>query len=475
MAITTIHPITATVHKSIDYICNPDKTENELLIDEFACAHQTAAYEFEMINKQAAMKKRTGKNLAYHLIQSFDPEDDITPETALKIGKELADKLLKNEYSYVITTHVDKGHIHNHIIFCSTNNVTLKHYHDDLKSYHDIRTLNDNLCREHGLHYLEPTTKKAKSYVEWKADKEGSSWKQKLKKDIDEVISVSASFDDFIEKLKERSIEVENIDSGAYIKFRPAGAKHFIRGREGSGKGLGKEYTREALKERIENKVLEEKNKRQKASDYYKSLSYENRKVIDKTAGKFAESKGLQAYADRENLKIKVAAYNALKDYGISSIGELYQKLDIYKNALADNAAKQTQLSSQIKEQAEVLEWAKKYSDTKSVYTAYYKAKDRDAMLRKYEPQIIIYEAARRQLKGHGINPSRLDINRIQSDLFTMQYDKMSLVNNHKKLQREYNRLCRLNENLQSLSDAKRHDLQKEKSNKKQPSIDDIS
>ena len=113
MAYTKIHAIKATVDKAIDYICNPEKTDEKMFVSSYACSPETAAYDFKYTLDHC---RENSPNKAYHLIQAFAP-GEVGYEEAHRIGKELADKVLEGKYSYVVTTHIDKGHIHNHIIF----------------------------------------------------------------------------------------------------------------------------------------------------------------------------------------------------------------------------------------------------------------------------------------------------------------------------------------------------------------------
>ena len=117
MAVTKIHPIKSTLKKALDYIENPAKTDEKMLVSSFACSYETADIEFELLLSQAMQK---GNNLAHHLIQSFAP-GETTPEQAHEIGRQLADEVLQGKYPYVLTTHIDKGHVHNHIIFCAVD------------------------------------------------------------------------------------------------------------------------------------------------------------------------------------------------------------------------------------------------------------------------------------------------------------------------------------------------------------------
>lgn len=119
MAYTKIHAITATVGKAVDYICNPGKTDEGILISSYGCSPETAAYDFKF---QLSKTSQSDPNKAYHLIQSFLP-GEVSYREAHQIGVELADRLLEGEYSYVVTTHIDKEHVHNHIIFCAADNI----------------------------------------------------------------------------------------------------------------------------------------------------------------------------------------------------------------------------------------------------------------------------------------------------------------------------------------------------------------
>ena len=131
MAVTKIHPIKSTLKKALDYIENPVKTNEKILVSSFACSYETADIEFELLLSQAMQK---GNNLAHHLIQSFAP-GETTPEQAHEIGRQLADEVLQDKYPYVLTTHIDKGHVHNHIIFCAVDMVNQRKYVSNRQSY----------------------------------------------------------------------------------------------------------------------------------------------------------------------------------------------------------------------------------------------------------------------------------------------------------------------------------------------------
>ena len=168
MAVTKIKPIKSTLSKALDYIQNPDKTDEKILVSSFGCSYETADIEFEFTIAQALDK---GNNLAHHLIQSFAP-GEVDYEKAHEIGRQLADAVTKGQHEYVLTTHIDKGHIHNHIIFCAVNFLDYHKYNSNKRSYYGIRNISDRLCRENGLSVVVPgKDNKGKSYAEYQVGK----------------------------------------------------------------------------------------------------------------------------------------------------------------------------------------------------------------------------------------------------------------------------------------------------------------
>lgn len=151
MAITKIHPIKATLNYAIDYITDAHKTDEKVLIDAFDCLPSSAAVQFFRTREDAHAR---GNVLARHLIQSFLP-GETTPEQAQEIGLSLCANVLKDEYEYVLAMYVDKGHLHNHIIFNNVNKETGKCYQSNKRSYHRIRTISDNLCKENHLSVID--------------------------------------------------------------------------------------------------------------------------------------------------------------------------------------------------------------------------------------------------------------------------------------------------------------------------------
>ena len=184
-----------------------------------------------------------GNNLAHHLIQSFEP-GEVDYEKAHEIGKQLADAVTKGQYEYVLTTHIDKGHIHNHIIFCAVNFVDYHKYNSNKRTYYGIRNISDRLCRENGLSVLVPEKGgKGKNYVVYQKEKTA---KAKLKLAVDTLIPQVSDFEELLSRLQAAGYEIKR---GKYVSCLVPGQERFTR-----LKTLGADYTEEAIRERIEGK-----------------------------------------------------------------------------------------------------------------------------------------------------------------------------------------------------------------------------
>ncbi len=435
MAYTKIHAVTATVGKAVDYICNPDKTDGSILISSYGCSPQTAVYDF-----QFALSKTdpADPNKAYHLIQSFAPDECknglLNPEKAHQIGNGLAEKLLGNAYSYIVTTHIDKGHIHNHIIFCAADNIHHKKYHDCKQSYYHIRRLSDGLCMEHNLSVIPASDKKGKSYKEWQEYNKGSSWKARLKTDINETIKNALSYEEFILAMEVKGYEIQNQGfdiPDRYIKFRAQGQKYFIRGRN---KTLGRDYTKKRIKERIENKAKERAGKML----HGKSI----RRLIN-TSGiqKYEENPGLKKWADKQNLKFAAQVYAALNEKGFQSLEELEEQVTVLSGRAGYTKSSIISLERKMKEQALNLKYAEQYTENKPYNMKYCKSKNKDAIFRKYETQLILYDGAKNGLEQMRLNPVKVNPEEVRKDYITMENERNKLSDSYKKQIKEVKEL----------------------------------
>ena len=333
MAVTKIHPIKTTLKKAIDYICNGDKTDDEIYVTTHLCSRENAHKEFELTKKQFHSRTKT---LAHHLIQSFVPEE-VSFEEAHRVGIELCEKILGGKYEYVLATHIDKDHIHNHIIFNSIDVDDGKVYHSYYGSYMNIRNQSDKLCKEHNLSVIDQETqreineikrRKFVSWHDWNEDKKGSSYKSKLQFDIDRSIQQSFNWQDFLSKMESYGYEIKY---GKHIAFRSKNQQRFTR-----AKTIGDNYTEERIKDRILNKEKELGN------------------IVDiKNNDKAKSSRGYEHWAIKHNLKTAASTLVEIRHKGFKSMEELERgisRISIEKNDLKREFDKLSWEQKRIKE-----------------------------------------------------------------------------------------------------------------------------
>lgn len=447
MAYTKIHPIKATVHKAIEYICNPDKTDDSIFISSFACAAETAAYDFKYTLDHAndfnSIEKEIKENKAFHLIQAFHP-GEVSFEEAHKIGQQFADQLLEGKYSYVLTTHIDKGHVHNHLIFCAVDNMEHKHYHDCKKTYWDIRKLSDRLCVEHNLSVIEPGVNRGKTYKEWDENQKQNSWKAKLRKDINQSIKVVSSYEEFIALMKAKGYEIKNesfeSSSGKYIAFRPLGEKNFIRGRV---KSLGANFTKERIKERIETKKSRSVRLRKNDRRLQQMISLENNSDI-------SANPGLQHWAAKENLRIAVKTYSRMQQKGIHTFSELSKKITFLQEQAKSANQNIITLEHKIKDTAETIKYLEQFLENKPYNDRYGKVKDQDRFLRKYESKIILFGGAERMLERKEISPTKSTLDKFRQEYRNLLAQKTKFSTQMKNAKSELKELEQIQTNMET-------------------------
>lgn len=388
MAITKIHPIKSTLNLAIDYITDEEKTSEKILISSNKCHAKTA--HLQMLNTRDFHKTR-GTVLARHLIQSFFP-GEVTTEKAHEIGQELCDKILGQEYEYVLTTHVDRGHIHNHIIFNNVSLTTGKCYQSNKKSYHKIRLESDKLCEKNKLividEYYSKFKKKfktkGKSYKEYQESKQGNSWKSKLQFDIDRAIAKSNSWEEFLKLMTEYSYEIKY---GKHIAFKYKDKERFTRART-----IGEDYTEERLKERI---AAKEKSEYKNVSSKGKSPT----KLIDITTGKFKDNKGLQFWAKKQNLKLASNTLLEIRRKGIKTAEGLDEYVKEIFRKVSDIQVEMKVIDEGIGKLSNTMELAHTVVQNKKYHDYYAKNKGDKNFVAEYKTEIESYEKALKELK----------------------------------------------------------------------------
>ena len=437
MAVTKIKPVKSTLSKALDYIENPDKTDGKMLISSFGCSYETADIEFGYTLSQALDK---GSNLAFHLIQSFAP-GEVDYEKAHEIGKQLADAVTKGQHEYVVTTHIDKGHIHNHVIFCAVNFVDHHKYNSNKRSYYGIRNMSDKLCRENGLSVVVPGKgSKGKSYAEYQAEKTGTSWKGKLKTAVDALIPQVSSFEELLTRLQAAGYEIK---PGKYVSCRAPGQERFTR-----LKTLGADYTEEAIRERIAGR----RAKAAKAPREQRGVSL----LIDiENSIKAAQSKGYEQWAKIHNLKQAAKTMNFLTENKIEQYADLVSRIEEMAAESGQAADALKNAEKRLADMAVLIKNVSTYQKTKPVYDAYRKARNREKYRAGQEQAIILHEAAARSLKATGI--AKLpNLAALQSEYEALQAQKEALYADYGKLKKKVREYDIIKQNIDNILQADR-------------------
>lgn len=405
--------------KAIAYILNPEKTDEKLLVSSYGCASETAAREFEWTRKIAEQK---GMNpvriIARHVIQSFEI-GEVTPELAHEIGKQFADEILGGKYEYVLTTHIDKDHVHNHLIFNAVDFVNYHAYKSYKRIYYDMREVSDRLCKENGLSVIPPSQNKGMGYKEYTEAKRGTSWKQKLKQTIDRLVITAKDYDDFLRLMQEAGYEIK---TGKYISFRAKGQERFTR-----SKTIGENYTEERIKERIAGRTP----RRSKRQTTPKGISLigdiqERIRLID--------SKGYEYKAKLTILKEAARTLNYLTENNLLQYADLEKKVEDVHSSYDRTGKELKGVEARLREVQPLIKNISNYQRLKPVYDAFQKAKDKPGFKAKHEAELVIFEAARSTLlamQGDEKLPS----------LKTLQAEQAQLFEEQERLYAERNRL----------------------------------
>lgn len=407
--------------KAIAYILNPEKTDEKLLVSSYGCASETAAREFEWTRKIAEQK---GMNpvriIARHVIQSFEI-GEVTPELAHEIGKQFADEILGGKYEYVLTTHIDKDHVHNHLIFNAVDFVNYHAYKSYKRIYYDMREVSDRLCKENGLSVIPPSQNKGMGYKEYTEAKRGTSWKQKLKQTIDRLVITAKDYDDFLRLMQEAGYEIK---TGKYISFRAKGQERFTR-----SKTIGENYTEERIKERIAGRTP----RRSQRQTTPKGISLigdiqERIRLID--------SKGYEYKAKLTILKEAARTLNYLTENNLLQYADLEKKVEDVHSSYDRTGKELKGVEARLREVQPLIKNISNFQRLKPVYDAFQKAKDKPGFKAKHEAELVIFEAARSTLlamQGDEKLPSLKTLQAEQAQLFEEQERLYAERNRFKK------------------------------------------
>ena len=433
MAVTKIKAIRGTLSKAIAYILNPEKTDEKLLVSSYGCASETAAREFEWTRKIAEQK---GMNpvriIARHVIQSFEI-GEVTPELAHEIGKQFADEILGGKYEYVLTTHIDKDHVHNHLIFNAVDFMDYHAYKSYKRIYYDMREVSDRLCKENGLSVIPPSQNKGMGYKEYTEAKRGTSWKQKLKQTIDRLVITAKDYDDFLRLMQEAGYEIK---TGKYISFRAEGQERFTR-----SKTIGENYTEERIKERIAGRTPR-RNRRQTVPKGISLIGDIQERI------RLIDSKGYEYKAKLTILKEAARTLNYLTENNLLQYADLEKKVEDVHSSYDRTGKELKGVEARLREVQPLIKNISNYQRLKPVYDAFQKAKDKPSFKAKHEAELVIFEAARSTLLAMQGDEELPSLKTLQAEQQRLLDEQQRLYDERAKLKKEARMIDTLKANV---------------------------
>lgn len=444
MAVTKIKAIRGTLSKAIAYILNPEKTDEKLLVSSYGCASETAAREFEWTRKIAEQK---GMNpvriIARHVIQSFEI-GEVTPELAHEIGKQFADEILGGKYEYVLTTHIDKDHVHNHLIFNAVDFMDYHAYKSYKRIYYDMREVSDRLCKENGLSVIPPSQNKGMGYKEYTEAKRGTSWKQKLKQTIDRLVITAKDYDDFLRLMQEAGYEIK---TGKYISFRAEGQERFTR-----SKTIGENYTEERIKERIAGRTP--RRSQRQATPKGISLIGDIQARI-----RLIDSKGYEHKAKLTILKEAARTLNYLTENNLLQYADLEKKVEDVHSSYDRTGKELKGVEARLREVQPLIKNISNYQRLKPVYDAFQKAKDKPGFKAKHEAELVIFEAARSTLLAMQGDEKLPSLKTLQAEQQRLLEEQQRLYDERVKLKKEVKQIETIKSNVDTfLAPSADHD-----------------
>ena len=437
--------VAAFLQDRCDYALNPDKTGGGKYTCAYQCAQATAAKEF-LVSKQiyeavtGRSRPREADVVSYGIIQSFLP-GEITPEQANELGRKIALEFTGGQHQFIVGTHVDRGHVHNHIEINSTTLDCSRKFNNYKDTVAALREISDKLCREYGLSVIEEPADQGKHYAEWDAEKKGRSWKALLKETIDAALPGAASFEEFLAAMCTAGYEVA--EDGKFLKFRAADQERYTR-----AKTLGADYTEETLRSRV-GKSRGQLPRRKKSILQPKP---DRVNLLIDIQARLAQGKGAgyARWATIHNLKEASRTLNFLTEHGITEYGTLAQKTAETTAAFDAASTKIKALESRMAQIAALKTHIINYAKTREVYMAYRKSRFKEKFRAAHEGELLLHEAAKRAFDAQGVRklPTVKALNEEYAGLLA---DKKSTYADFTRLRKEAQELQAVKANVDSL------------------------
>ncbi len=359
--------------------------------------------------------------IARHVIQSFEI-GEVTPELAHEIGKQFADEILGGKYEYVLTTHIDKDHVHNHLIFNAVDFVNYHAYKSYKRIYYDMREVSDRLCKENGLSVIPPSQNKGMGYKEYTEAKRGTSWKQKLKQTIDRLVITAKDYDDFLRLMQEAGYEIK---TGKYISFRAEAQERFTR-----SKTIGENYTEERIKERIAGRTPR-RNRRQTVPKGISLIGDIQERI------RLIDSKGYEYKAKLTILKEAARTLNYLTENNLLQYDDLEKKVEDVHSSYDRTGKELKGVEARLREVQPLIKNISNYQRLKPMYDAFQKAKDKPGFKAKHEAELVIFEAARSTLLAMQGDKKLPSLKTLQAEQQRLLDEQQRLYDERAKLKKE--------------------------------------
>ena len=428
--------IAACLHNHTEYIKNPAKTEQGELVSSYQCSPQTVDEEFLLTKKlyeQTTGRSQKNDIIAYQVRQSFRP-GEVTPEEANKIGYEFASRFLKGKHAFIVATHTDRAHIHNHIIFNSTALDGTHKFKNFWLSYLAVQRLSDMVCLEHQLSVIayKPYRERQKRITYPPRE----SNRDRLCSVIDEILQQKPTdYEDFLQRLEQQGYEIKR---GKYTSVKGARQKRFIR-----FKTLGAGYSEDEIKAVLAGKVEHPPRQKQPPKEQPFQL------LVDIQA-KLAEGKGsgYERWAKKHNLKEMSKTLIFLQEQKISSADELKELADTalsHYHELGDSIkAAEHRMTEIAVLRAHIINYAK----TRPVYDAYRKSGYSSKFLEAHREEITLHRAAKDAFDETGLKKLP-KVKELNAEYSALLIKKKALYPEYRKARDEMQEIVKAQKNVE--------------------------
>lgn len=443
MSVTKIQRVNSVSH-TVNYITSMDKTEGDL-IHSHKCTPELAVKNFDKVLEEYNNINRTKRKLnARMIIQSYDPTEKITPEQAHEYGKEFARNYLKDDFQYIVATHHDTEHIHNHIIFNDINYKTLQIFDSTRENtLNRMRNENDLISEKYGLKVIEKTRENHKylTHKDYVARSKGTSFKDKIEKDIDLSIFENESYDDFLKSMEVKGYEIKK---GKHLSIKSPTGEKFMR-----TKSLGFNYLENSIKHRIENK------------DYIPlNTKVVSREWIDKSQEKFKANIGLHRWASVQNINYLHEVNKVLSKENIS-LEQFTKENEVNDKFESSLEKKLSKLDNEVLKLENMKDCFERYKDSHSMMVDFKKIEtkeEREEYKNGHYSEFKKYDVAKKNMtilkKGYHINNEPQLKERISSI-----HAERSLIYESLNL----NKVLDIDRNIEREKDRERESVQKQR------------